>query len=237
MFLSTENEPLGTPLRSRGGVPRKHPTIAIDGPAASGKTTVGRILACRLGYRFLDTGVMYRTLAWTAMHRGVSLSDGVALGKLATSDIFAFAVEEGNASSEERDKHRKLYTAEVGNAASQVAQWPEVREALVKQQQNIAGRGSIVMVGRDIGTMVAPRADLKVFLVASAETRARRRMLQTGEADSFPEVLAHMEERDRRDTQRSHSPLIPADDARKLDTEHMDPEQVVEKIMSWLGDS
>ena len=93
------------------------------------------------------------------------------------------------------------------------------------------------MVGRDIGTMVAPRADLKVFLVASAETRARRRMLQTGEADSFPEVLAHMEERDRRDTQRSHSPLIPADDARKLDTEHMDPEQVVEKIMSWLGDS
>ncbi len=180
---------------------------------------------------------MYRTLAWTAMHRGASLSDSVALGKLATSDIFAFAVEDGNASSEERDKHRKLYTAEVGNAASQVAQWPEVREALVKQQQNIAGRGSIVMVGRDIGTMVAPRADLKVFLVASAETRARRRMLQTGEADSFPEVLAHMEERDRRDTQRSHSPLIPADDARKLDTEHMDPEQVVEKIMSWLGDS
>ncbi len=237
MFLSTENEPLGTPLHSSGGAPSKHPTIAIDGPAASGKTTVGRVLACRLGFRFLDTGVMYRTLAWTAMHKGVSLSDSVALGKLATSDIFAFAVEESNASSEERDEHRKLYTAEVGNAASQVAQWPEVREALVKQQQNIAGRGPLVMVGRDIGTMVAPRADLKIFLVASAETRARRRMLQTGKADSFPEVLAHMEERDKRDTQRSHSPLIPAADARKLDTEHMYPEQVVEKIMSWLGDS
>ena len=215
----------------------KHPTIAIDGPAASGKTTVGRLLARRLGLRFLDTGIMYRALAWAAIQEGVPLSDGLALGQLAGSNSFAFAVQEVDVPSNERDP--RFYTPEVDSGASQVAQWPEVRLALVRQQQDIASKGSIVMVGRDIGTIVSPGADLKVFLVASPEVRARRRSLQDGSEsseDAYARILADIVERDRRDTQRSHSPLIAAEDAHRLDTEGMDVPQVVDRIMQLLGD-
>lgn len=215
----------------------KHPTIAIDGPAASGKTTVGRLLARRLGLRFLDTGIMYRALAWTAMREGVPLSDGPALGRLAGSNSFEFAVQGVDVLSNERDP--RFYTPAVDSGASQVAQWPEVRLALVRQQQDIASKGSIVMVGRDIGTIVSPGADLKVFLVASPEVRAHRRSLQDGSEsseDAYARILADIVERDQRDTQRSHSPLIAAKDAHRLDTEGMDVPQVVDRIMQLLGD-
>lgn len=230
---------MSTPLPPNGEVSAKHLTIAIDGPAASGKTTVGRLLASRLGLRFLDTGTMYRALAWCALHEGVSLSDGPVLRALAYSEALVALVEEsweeaGMVASEHGRGH-KLYTPAVDAAASQVAQWREVREALVQKQQDIAAKASIVMVGRDIGTKVAPQADLKVFLMASAETRARRRMLQMGNADSLSQVLAHITERDERDTQRSHSPLVPAKDAHRLDTEEMDAQQAVDRIMGWLG--
>ena len=180
---------------------------------------------------------MYRALAWTAMDKGVSLSDGPALGQLATSQSFAFTVEESHSPAHEDGMQHGLHNPEVDGAASQVAQWPEVRDALVKQQRDIAAQGDIVMVGRDIGTKVAPQADLKVFLVASAETRARRRMLQGKETRSLLQIQTDMEARDRRDTQRSHSPLASADDAHYLDTEGLDPQQVVERIMDWLGGS
>ena len=242
VFPSAENE-LSETSRSRLGVLTKQPTIAIDGPAASGKTTVGRLLARRLGLRFLDTGIMYRALAWTATREGVPLSDGPALGQLAGTNSFDFAVQGVDVPSNERDP--RFYTPEVDSGASQVAQWPEVRLALVRQQQDIAARGSIVMVGRDIGTIVSPGADLKVFLVASPEVRARRRALQDssegqagGEAseDAYARILTDIVERDQRDTQRSHSPLIAAEDAHRLDTEGMDVQQVVDRIMRLLGD-
>ena len=236
MFPSAENELSGT-SRSRLGVLTKHPTIAIDGPAASGKTTVGRLLARRLGLRFLDTGIMYRALAWAAIQEGVPLSDGLALGQLAGSNSFEFAVQGVDVPSNERDP--RFYTPEVDSGASQVAQWPEVRLALVRQQQDIASKGSIVMVGRDIGTIVSPGADLKVFLLASPEVRAHRRSLQDGSEsseDAYARILADIVERDRRDTQRSHSPLIAAEDAHRLDTEGMDVPQVVDRIMQLLGD-
>ena len=176
---------------------------------------------------------MYRALAWVAFRKGVSLSDGAALGQLASDETFEFAVQEGSASSGERDP--RFYTPEVDSGASQVAQWPEVRTALVRQQRDIASKGSIVMVGRDIGTIVAPNADLKVFLVASPETRARRRMLQAGDEGAYSRILADIKQRDQRDTQRSHSPLVAADDAHKLDTEGMDVEQVVDRIICMIG--
>ena len=229
----TENESPNTLSR--------RPTIAIDGPAASGKTTVGRLLACRLGLRFLDTGIMYRALAWEAICQCVPLSDGPALSRLARGDIFSSVVEEGvgctyaGHGADPRSRNEKLYTAEVDAASSEIAQWPDVREALVKQQQAMAAQGSMVMVGRDIGTVVAPGADLKVFLVASAETRAHRRALQAGDRDAYERILADIVERDERDTQRSHSPLAVADDAHKLDTEGIDPEEVVERIIAWAG--
>ena len=186
---------------------------------------------------------MYRALAWTAIQEGVPLLDGPALGRLADSNSFEFAVEEATVSNEERDP--RFYSPEVDSGASQVAQWPEVRLALVRQQQDIASKGSIVMVGRDIGTIVSPGADLKVFLVASPEVRAHRRALQTGSEgqaggesseDAYARILADIVERDQRDTQRSHSPLMAAENAHQLDTEGMDVQQVVDSIMRLLGD-
>ena len=176
---------------------------------------------------------MYRALAWAAIQKGVTLSDGPALARLVASDDFEFTVQEGTAPDDGRES--RLYTPEVDSGASQVAQWPEVRTALVRQQRDIASKGSIVMVGRDIGTIVAPKADLKVFLVASPETRARRRMLQAGDEGAYGRILADIKQRDERDTQRSHSPLVAADDAHKLDTEGMDVEQVVDRIICMIG--
>ena len=233
------------PYVSRTGEsPPRRMLIAIDGPAASGKTTVGRLLAARLGFRFLDTGFGYRSLALLALRQGVSLSDGPGLEELARSPALQAAMNEaaltaeGLASQEQDREPRELYTPEVGDAASQVAQRPAVREALVGQQRALASRGGIVMVGRDVGTVVLPHADLKVFLQASSETRARRRLLQRtagGEERAFAQVLADIEERDQRDIHRSHSPLLPAEDARLLDTEQLDTRQTVEKILGWLG--
>ena len=230
-------------LSPRRGETPKPLTIAIDGAAASGKTTVGRLLARKLGLQFLDTGIMYRALAWEAIRQGIPLSDAPLLGQLATHHAFASVIQtfasvtqEEEAPSDDRAMYEELYTPEVDAAASQVAIWPEVREALVKQQQAMVAQGSMVIAGRDIGTVVAPNADLKVFLTASSETRARRRGLQEGNTNPQSQVRADIEARDKRDTERSHSPLIPADDARQLDTEGIDPQQVVEKILSWLDD-
>ncbi len=194
---------------------------------------MGRLLARKLGLRFLDTGVMYRALAWSAMRKGVSLSDGPALSLLAKYDSFEFAVQDGSTFDDARDP--RFYTPEVDAGASKIAQQLEVREALVRQQQDIATKGSIVMVGRDIGTIVAPEATLKVFLMASAATRARRRAVQASDEGAYARILADMTERDERDSRRSHSPLVAADDAHRLDTEGLDAQQVVDRIIGLLG--
>ena len=177
---------------------------------------------------------MYRAVAWCALRLNVPLSDGLALAKLAQEDLYRAALAQVENGIGETDPEHMLRSPEVDAASSQVAQFSEVRQALVQQQQEIASQGSIVMVGRDIGTKVAPDADLKVYLVASPETRARRRLLQDENDEPFSQILAQMEERDRRDTQRSDSPLSPADDAFLLDTEHLNPQQAVDGIIARL---
>ncbi|MEX2430829.1 MAG: (d)CMP kinase [Dehalococcoidia bacterium] len=211
--------------------------IAIDGPAASGKTTVGRALAQRLGYRFLDTGLMYRTATLMALRRGVPLDDPAALGSLADGlrlDVVVARNGGGEAVlADGEDVTAELRTAAVDDAVSLVAQVSAVRRAMVVQQQRMASEGGIVMVGRDIGTRVLPSA-MKVFLDATPEERARRRFLEQRErsaSTTMEEVRTNLELRDRLDSERADSPLRAAPDATLIDTEGLGPADVVQRIV------
>lgn len=213
--------------------------IAIDGPVASGKTTVGEMLSIRLEYRFLDTGMMYRGLAWQALQQGIDFSDEAVLSALARGLNISptcgsnKVIVNGSLLAEE------LRTPQVEIYTSRVAQVLSVRRAMVDQQRRIAGQGDIVIVGRDIGTVVSPDADLKVYLIASPQERARRRLLQTrnnSEPADYEQILLDLEERDRTDSQRTHSPLRAASDAWLVDTDGLDAEQVVRKVLAIWGD-
>jgi len=214
--------------------------IAIDGPVASGKTTVGRTLAQRLGYRFLDTGGMYRAVTVVALHDRVNLDDQTTLSTLAEN----MRIEIINSSEGDRllvndlDVTDKLRDRDVDQNVSQVSAVRGVRVALVRQQKDIGKRGSIVMVGRDIGTVVLPDARAKVFLDASVEVRANRRFIEIQNSSgtlTYQNILDDLIKRDQIDSQRSESPLEPADDALILDTRDMTIEQVVESIMNELS--
>lgn len=213
--------------------------IAIDGPVASGKTTVGEMLSIRLEYRFLDTGMMYRGLAWQALQQGIDFSDEAVLSALARRLNISptcgsnKVIVNGSLLAEE------LRTPQVEIYTSRVAQVLSVRRAMVDQQRRIAGQGDIVIVGRDIGTVVSPDADLKVYLIASPQERARRRLLQTrnnSEPADYEQILLDLEERDKTDSQRTHSPLRAASDAWLVDTDGLDAEQVVQKVLAIWGD-
>ena len=214
--------------------------IAIDGPVAAGKTVVGRRLAQRLGFSHLDTGNMYRAITWLALHQNVSVSDEEALGKLAEAHPIRLDAQDSDHVIV--GSHRlgpQLRAPEVTGQVSLVAKVSAVRRALVRQQQQLASQGNIVMIGRDIGTVVLPDADLKVYLQASAESRARRRWLEMQEqgADvSFQQVLQETQARDEIDTGREDSPLMQAKDAFLLDTDGLDVEQVVDRIMQRIHD-
>ncbi len=217
--------------------------IAIDGPAASGKTVVGRRLAQRLGWRFLDTGVMYRAITWLALERGVSPEDAIELGLLATSNPISLA---DGVSSDDVTRPveaagsllgPELYEPRVDNNVSNVSKHTTVRLALVKQQREIAALAGtvsgIVMIGRDIGTVVLPEAGLKVFLTASAEQRAYRRwqeMKERGLDISLETVHSEIESRDVIDSSREDSPLRPANDAWQLDGSDLTVDQAVDAI-------
>ncbi len=229
--------------RQSRGVPR---VIAIDGPAAAGKSTVGRKVGAQLGYPFLDTGAIYRAATWTALHRGVDLSDEEALSDLAAS----ISIDVGPPSSESiepctifvdgQDVTPFLRQPEVEAAVSLVSRVAGVREALVQVQQELAGRNAVVMAGRDIGTVVLPKADLKVYLDASVEERARRRfaeLLALGQDVTEENVLRDLRRRDRIDSERSVSPLRPADDAVALDTDGLTLEEVVQRVMELIEGS
>jgi cytidylate kinase len=218
---------------------KKQPTsIAIDGPGASGKTTVGVRLAGRLHCRFLDTGVMYRAVTALALEKGIALDDESALAEMAASATMEIAPLPGptgvtKVTANGRDVTGEIYTPEVDRAVSQVSMVGGVRDALVRRQQELADSGGIVMVGRDIGTKVLPDASLKVFLLASAEERARRRheqLLSRGEGITYAEVLKDLKRRDELDSQREHSPLVAAEDAHRIDTDGRTEEQVTEAI-------
>jgi cytidylate kinase len=209
--------------------------IAIDGPVAAGKTVVGRELARRLGFKYLDTGIMYRAVAWLARRQGVRIEDEEAVGKLAQGAVVRIIGDDGDqVMAGEQQVGRELHSPDIARYASLVATIPEVRRAMVREQRAIAAAGKIVVVGRDIGTVVLPNADLKVFLTASVEERARRRWREfrrEGREVDFSEVLQETKARDRRDSTRADSPLVPAPDAFLIDTTEYDVNQVVGLIL------
>ena len=213
--------------------------IAIDGPSGAGKSTVSKAVARRLGFSCLDTGAMYRSIAWQALQNGVSLEDGEALGRIADMHEIGFSHEPGDPlprrdSISGVDVTDAIRTAEIDRSVSAVAAAPAVRQALVAQQQRIGRAGNYVVEGRDIGTAVFPEAELKVFLTASAAERAHRRVAQNerrgvGSTD-YAEVLADIERRDAIDSSRDTSPLKPATDAVQMDSTGRTIEQVIERI-------
>lgn len=216
--------------------------IAIDGPAASGKTTVGRMLADHLDYLFLDTGCMYRAVTLAVLRRGIDIDDEAAVVKLAnTIELDILPPSEKDDSRlysvllDGEDVTWDIRTREVDLNVSQVSAYRGVRENLVGRQRKIASRGNVVVVGRDIGTVVLPDAPLKFYIIASTEERAYRRWLEQQERDrssSYEKILADMIRRDRIDGNRVHSPMRAAEDAIIVDTTNLTPEQVLEQILS-----
>ena len=212
--------------------------IALDGPAGSGKSTVARLLAQRLGFTFFETGAIYRALALLASERSVAVDDEPGLEALIDGFDLSFAPRADGTNRvllAGHDVTPRCYAPEISQAASRVSAWPAVRRRLVRFQRDaaLASRG-LVMEGRDIGTVIVPDAPLKVFLTATPEERARRRVEQLGQQgrhQPFDEVLAEVIERDRRDTERATAPLCQAADAVRLDTTGLTLEQVIEALV------
>lgn len=218
-------------------------TIAIDGPAASGKSTLGKLLADGLGYLFFDTGVMYRAVTWAALEHSLPIQDEAAVTLLAEEaviDIQPPSKPDGRNCDiliDGRDVTWDIRSAEVERHVSPVSVYPGVRQALTLQQRRIGLRGKVVMVGRDIGTVVLPEAELKIYLIASAEERARRRYNEVVARDghaSYEAILATIRQRDQIDSTRVVAPLRPAADAVILDTDQMDVQQVLEAVRSLI---
>jgi cytidylate kinase len=201
--------------------------IAIDGPAGAGKSSVARGVAAALGFTYLDSGAMYRSVAFAALQAGVDVDDPEAMGELARSlDV---GVANGRVELNGRDVTDAIRSAEVTTAASQAAVHPDVRAAMVERQRALIDAGRYVAEGRDIGTVVSPEAPLKVFLTASDEERAKRRAAETGEP--LESVLESQRRRDSRDRDRPHGALRPAPDAIELDTTAMALNEVIARVV------
>jgi cytidylate kinase len=213
--------------------------IAIDGPAASGKSTLGRRVADSLGYLFFDTGVMYRAVTWAMLQRGIDVNDEAAVTYLAETaqiDVLGPSQTDGRACDvllDGTDITWETRRPEVDANVSPVSAFRGVRQALASQQRRIGLRGRVVMVGRDIGTVVLPEADLKIYLDASAEERARRRyqenLQRKGQAD-YEEILAGVRRRDEIDSTRAFSPLRAAEDAVILDSDKLNADEVFARV-------
>jgi len=217
--------------------------IAIDGPAASGKSTIGLRLANALDYIFFDTGVMYRAITWLALERGIDVREEDAITALAEEtqiDVEPASKSDGRACDvlvDGRDITWETRSRSVDENVSIVAAYPGVRKALSRQQRRIGQRGKIVMVGRDIGTVVLPDADLKIYLDATAEERARRRydeiIARNGKAN-YDAILKRVIERDRIDSTRNVAPLKAAEDAIVLDSDKLTADEVFEQILALV---
>jgi cytidylate kinase len=212
--------------------------IAIDGPAASGKSTLGFRLAESLGYLYFDTGLMYRAITWLALSRGIDMKDEAAITRLAEDvpiEVAPPSLEDGRPCDvvvDSQDITWEIRKSDVESNVSVIAAYGGVRKALTLQQRRIGMRGRVVMVGRDIGTIVLPEADIKIYLDASPEERARRRydeIISHGGRASYEDILAKMIERDRIDSTRAIAPLKLASNAIILDSDLLDADTVFEK--------
>lgn len=229
--------------------PLRPAIIAIDGPAASGKSTVGHQLAQQLGFLFFDSGIMYRVVTWAALANGLALNDEQAVTALSERLRIDILPSDGMTDGRQNtvladgvDVTWQIRSPQVDRNVSQISAYPGVRQALSDQQRRIAhhyGDGQaekpgIVMVGRDIGTVVVPEAPLKLYLLASAAERARRRYVELqgrGQAATFEQILADIERRDKIDSQRAVAPMRPAADAVMIDTTHLTQDDVLARML------
>jgi cytidylate kinase len=214
------------------------PVITIDGPSGAGKGTVSRILAEKLGWHLLDSGAIYRVLALAALHHNISADDEVGLVPLASDLDVKFDVEEEKHLThiilEGEDVTVAIRAEAIGTMASKIAALPRVREALLRRQRAFKDLPGLVADGRDMGTVVFPQADAKIFLTASPEERGRRRyeqLLEKGFAANIEQLIADIVDRDYRDSNRSVAPLVPADDALFVDSTNLSIAEVVDKIL------
>ena len=219
-------------------------TVAIDGPAGAGKSTIGALVAERLGYLFLDTGAMYRAVALAALRKGIDPDDAARLAELAKAvritigpptkrdgRVYTVLLDGGDVTWDIR-------SADIDRVVSQVARVAGVRDAMVEQQRALAGRSRVVMVGRDIGTIVLPEAEKKIFLTASAGERARRReeeLASRGERRPRPELLKEILRRDQLDTERAVSPLKAATDAVVVQTDGLSVKEALERVLGAIS--
>ncbi len=212
--------------------------VAIDGPSGAGKGTVARAVAARLGYRHVDTGAMYRALAWKAARDGVDLLDEHAVAAL--GERAAFDLEGGRVTIDGHDVRAAIRTPEIDKAAAAVARHPAVRRVLVARQRAYGEAGGVVMEGRDIGTVVFPGADVKIYLDASPEERARRRAADPAHTSSqgahLSDVATALAERDRSDSTRAVSPLSIAADAVVIDTTGVTVDAVIERVLALVAE-
>jgi cytidylate kinase len=210
--------------------------VAIDGPSGAGKGTIARAVASRLNYRHIDTGAMYRAVAWKALHDGVDLRDEPAVAAL--SERTSIDLEDGQVVIDGHDVGRAIRTAEADAAATAVARHPAVRRVLVRRQRALGAAGGVVMEGRDIGTVVFPDADVKIYLDASPEERARRRANDPAHRASagtaLSEVATALAERDKSDSTREVSPLAMAPDAVLVETTGLGVDAVVDRVMAAI---
>ena len=218
-------------------MPTSHiPVIAIDGPTASGKGTVAHRVADRLGFHYLDSGALYRLTALSALRRGTDLRDEHALAKLAEHLPCHFA--NGEILLAQENVTEQIRAEEVGNTASKIAVLPTVRQALVSLQLGFRKTPGLVADGRDMGTVIFPHAQLKVFLTASVEARAQRRykqLIDKGFSANMEDLLMDLQARDERDTHRAIAPLVPAEGAHVLDTSEMTADVAVETVLKWYA--
>jgi CMP/dCMP kinase len=218
--------------------------IAIDGPAASGKTTLAQRLADRLGYLFFDTGVMYRAATLAALQRNVAIDNQAQVEAIAEGleiDVRPSSLTDGRLYDvivDGSDVTWAIRSRAVDAQVSQVSAYAGVRRAMTKQQRQIGRRGRVVMAGRDIGTVVMPEADVKLYVIASRDERSRRRyreLIDRGESADLEAIDAAMQARDRFDASRELAPMRPAADAHVLDTTALTIDEAVERAMEWVG--
>lgn len=215
------------------------PVIAIDGPAGAGKSTVSKLIAKELGLSYLDTGAMYRCLAFKALEAGLTVQDGDKAAELMSGIHITFGVGEPQpVYINGGDVTAQIRTPEIGEAASALSQFTPVRQRMVKLQQELVAGGGVILEGRDVTTVVAPNATLKIYLTASLEERAKRRQrefIEKGLEAGFQDVRNQIEQRDHRDINRDDSPLKVAEDAIVVESADRSPEEVAAKIISHLN--